>query len=950
VRGARRKGTEELLERDAERAEIGEVVRRCAGGAGRLLALLGPAGIGKTRLLEELSSRASDAGLAVLSARCGELERDYPLGVARQLFEPALMAADEPARTSLLSGPAALAEPLLLGVPAADPPGDPALATLHAFYWLVSNLAEERPIALVVDDVHWADSASLRALLYLSRRLDELPALIAVAGRPAEPGGEAELLPRLFAEPRVHAVWPLPLSAAAVTTIVRRTVARDADDGFCRACWRATGGNPYLLRELMAELESADVGRGEPDAGRVPRFGPRRVAHGVLLRVARLSEAAPALAQAVAVLGRGATLPHASELAGLTPGDAAVIADELAAADILVAGHPLSFVHPVVRTAIYNDFPPAQRARLHARAARMLAGEGEPPDVVATHLMASEPWGDSWVVERLREAASVATSRGAPEAAIEVLRRALAEPPTPEARPGLLRELGLAESRAFLPTAIERLQEAQSFEQTPQGRATVGLDLGRAHLLAGRLADAVETFESAIRELDGRDPDLALRLEAALLETTRMDVAANATVAERLECFRHRVHAAGAGAGARAIAANLAFEDVRAGSSAARVKEEALRALGDGRLIAEETAEAPVFYFAASALILSDDFSAAERALGEAAADARRRGSVVALAGVLCWRSLCAYRRGDLDGAEADARESLDVSRMLEQANFPNAVAALMNVLIDRDDPAGAEDALTRSEFTEDALRSVTFNILLNARGRLRVAQGQVDAVEDFLSCGRRQLEWGAPNPAMLAWRSNAALALHDAGEHDQALALAREEVERARRFGAPRALGIGLRCLGLCEGNEQGLAALGEAVEMLRRSPARLELGRALGSRGAALRRAGRLSDARALLREALDIAHRCGASALERETLGELSIAGIRPRRTALSGVEALTASERRIAELATRQQNREIAQALFVSPRTVEGHLTSVYGKLGITSRGELAAALILGGAAT
>jgi len=124
--------SEELLERDAERAEIGEVVLRCGGGeSGSLLALEGPAGIGKTRLLEEVRVHARRAGLMVLSARYGELERDHPLGVARQLFEGPLMAAGEAARASLLSGPAGLAAPLLTGVPAVDPPGDPVLAMLQ---------------------------------------------------------------------------------------------------------------------------------------------------------------------------------------------------------------------------------------------------------------------------------------------------------------------------------------------------------------------------------------------------------------------------------------------------------------------------------------------------------------------------------------------------------------------------------------------------------------------------------------------------------------------------------------------------------------------------------------------------------------------------------------------------------------------------------------------------
>jgi DNA-binding CsgD family transcriptional regulator len=196
----------------------------------------------------------------------------------------------------------------------------------------------------------------------------------------------------------------------------------------------------------------------------------------------------------------------------------------------------------------------------------------------------------------------------------------------------------------------------------------------------------------------------------------------------------------------------------------------------------------------------------------------------------------------------------------------------------------------------------------------------------------------------VVPWRSAAATAYAALGNVGEARKLASEEVELARSFGAPRAIGIALDAAGLVEGKERGIALLSEAVEVLESSGADLEHARALTDLGAALRRSNRRKDARAPLRRGLDIAHRCGGQALAERAREELLATGARPRRLVLTGVDALTASERRVAELATKGlTNREIAQSLFVTPRTVEVHLSHAYAKLEIASRAELAGAL-------
>jgi DNA-binding CsgD family transcriptional regulator len=216
--------------------------------------------------------------------------------------------------------------------------------------------------------------------------------------------------------------------------------------------------------------------------------------------------------------------------------------------------------------------------------------------------------------------------------------------------------------------------------------------------------------------------------------------------------------------------------------------------------------------------------------------------------------------------------------------------------------------------------------------------------LELMLDAGRRFEAVGGRNPAFMPWRSQAALALLQLERPDEAAPLAREELELARVWGAPRALGAALRAVGLVEGGERGLVLLREAVELLSDSPAKLEQAKARTELGAALRRGNQRAKAREQLRRAVELATICGATPLAARAESELLATGARPRRIALSGLESLTPSERRVAELAAQgPTNREIAQALFVTPKTVEVHLSSVYRKLGISSRSQLGRAL-------
>jgi DNA-binding NarL/FixJ family response regulator len=273
------------------------------------------------------------------------------------------------------------------------------------------------------------------------------------------------------------------------------------------------------------------------------------------------------------------------------------------------------------------------------------------------------------------------------------------------------------------------------------------------------------------------------------------------------------------------------------------------------------------------------------------------------------------------------------------------ATGLVVPAMLDAGDISGAHALLAEHGLLGELPPLLPFNVTRLARGCLHAAAGNHEkAASELLAVGDLATRWGIRNPAMLPWRSTAALSLGALGDLDAAGRLAAEEIELARRWGSKRSEGIALRAAGLVARGERGIDLLTEAVATLRASPAQLELARALADLGAALRRAGARAQARDLLRESLDLAHTLGGHVIATRAREELVTAGGRPRRDARHGRDALTPSELRVVELAAAgRTNRQIAQALFVTKRTVENHLTSAYAKLGICARYELATSL-------
>jgi DNA-binding CsgD family transcriptional regulator len=935
---------DELLERDSELASFAAVAELARSGSGSLLVIEGPAGIGKTRLIEAALVHGDSAGLETASAKGSELEREFPFGVARQLLEPLVASIPVKDRPEVLAGPASLGASALSDLrPESSPTTEASYATLHGLYWLTASIAARRPLLIAVDDAHWSDAPSLRFLAYLVKRIEGVPASILLATRSAEPGAEVVLLEEIASDSAAKLLRPLPLSEAAVGEQVRSSLSQDADESFCSACHRASGGNPFLLRELLRALAEEEVSATADQTGRVSDVAPDTVARSVLRRLGRLPEPATTLARAVAVLGDRAELQLAAQLADLDDLSAAEIADELARIDILQPGRPLAFSHPIVRAAVYSSWPRADRARAHRRAAQLLVERGGDLDRVATHLLATEAADDRWTLDVLREAGRAAVARGAPEIGATYLERALSERLTDNERADFLVELGAAEVAARPPPAgIEHMRQALALATDDRKRALISLELGRALFAMVDFPAAAEVLEQALSELGGEHRELAERLEALLITACATSLRTVPRAHKRLASLLRDAEAGKLTdpslLATVAVFATCLREPAAGGAKLAR------DALAGGRLVADQDMVA--LPFAACALMFADELDAALAVWEDALATARRSGSVAMFVFASAFRSQAAWRIGSIPTAEADARAALGVGAVREaQFGLPFVVGVLVDALVERGELEAAAQTLTESGVEGPLPELLHLNFVLDSRGRLRLAQGRArEALDDFQECGRREQGWGMRNPGSVTWRSSAALALSSLGDSERALELALEEVELARRFEVPRALGIALRATGLIEGGEGGIARLRDAVEVLEGSPAALERARALTDLGAAVRRSGMRSEARPLLRRGLDLAQRCGATATAERALAELLATGARPRRTALTGVDALTASERRVAEMAAEGlTNREIAQALFVTEKTVEWHLGQAYRKLEISSRSELAGAL-------
>ena len=923
-----------LYERDAELDLLRSAWTQAATGRGGLVMVEGAAGNGKSALLALAADQAAASGLRVQRARGSELERGLAFGVIRQLFQTVVAAATPAERVGLLGGAAAPARRVLgldysQGGPAPGPDG--GFGALHGLYWLVTNLSQAAPMMLAVDDLHWADPSSVRALAYLARRIADLPIALVVALRTDEPGAPAALLDALRTEPAAVRITLGALGLFAVTGIVRGSVP-EADPALCSACWSASAGNPFYLSELLTTMTAGgqQATASAVDGVALPTLGER-----VISRIARIGPEAVALARAAAVLD-GGRLADAAILAGLAEQAAAAAAARLRRIEVLARVDPAAFVHPLVRRSVYETLSVTERDAAHRAAAVRLRQAGATPELIAAHLAAVRPARQPGVTAALREAACGAMRRAAPETAMRWLERALREAAPEPSRAVLLRELGSIELACRSPAAITHLREALDLTPDPVQRGRIALGLAEIQAAAGQWQAALAAVTDALARLGDRDPGLITDLETL----RAVAQASDPRLVPAFDADRDRLRqlARGGSWSARALATLLGCVAVLRGEDLADARRLVEHGLRDGRLFAEHDAGGWASAQALTALIYLDADGRALEVAEDLAAAARRQGALFGTLSAIAYRGWVSARRGDLVAAEADLRTGLEFSVQNEMPMlFVHAALHLQDAILERPSLEDVAAFVESVELGADFMATMTGATLLLNRGRLRRARGEREAAAaDLRACGQilTPLRVGPPS---LFWRSELALALP--GEaRDEAVALVTEEVRLAAATGLPRPHGVALRNAGLVLDGDRGLACLRESVARLEGSAARLEHARALVEYGAALRRRGQRGQAREPLAAAMELAHRCGAERLVTRAREELRVAGARPRRIRRSGVDALTASELRTARLVARgRSNAEVAQELFVSLKTVETHLSHVYAKLGLAGSG-------------
>lgn len=531
----------------------------------------------------------------------------------------------------------------------------------------------------------------------------------------------------------------------------------------------------------------------------------------------------------------------------------------------------------------------------------------------------------------LRAAASNAAERGAPAASIAYLRRALEEPPADIERGPVLCDLGRLEITQDEAVGQVHLLEVLETPGDSAVRAQAAIWLSRAALTWGRPEWAATTLQAIDDQLAAADAERALELEAEALTLVRLELSLRRLVEERLARFERR--AAGHPRYEAIARIHAASERMLRGEPAVEVADEIEVALAAG-----PPADPYTFGMAIDMLVRTERDDAAGRWLDLAIDAARAYGLGLRLAGLHTQRALLELGRGAVGEAEVDLQTAL---RLAGERHFmlPRIVALAIHVALERGE---IETAVEVAERYGDPLarERLLVDEYLVSRGRLSIARGDLrDGVANLLRCGELLDSYGIVRST--DWRSDAARAFADLGDGERAKRLAREGMAAARAFGAPRALARSLRAAGRVIGGDEGLELLEEAVLVVRPSPARLEAAYALADLGAELAERRRRREGREALRLALEIAQKCGATALAERVRGDLGAGGGRPPRLELTGVEALTPAERKVCDLAAAElTNRQIAQTLFVTEKTVELHLTSAYRKLGIRSRFQLA----------
>ncbi|XVQ06654.1 helix-turn-helix transcriptional regulator [Spirillospora sp. CA-255316] len=911
------------MERYEQTLQLDRLLSDCLARRGRVALLEGPIGTGRTALLRDLAERAARSGFRCLRASCSPAERALPHGVLGQLLR-GMPKPDGPDRPDDRVG--RFLEELAPAAdgPDADPGSPRTVQTHHELSLALLELAEREPLLIVVDDLRHADVPSLHFLLHLVRRLGSARVLVALADEASPRPPHLRFLAELARRPELCRLRLGPLSPAGTARAAAGRLGSASPD-----LYEVSGGNPLLLDALVEDVQVAG--------------GPRAEGYGlaVLSCLYRGEPATLAVARALAILGEKAEPAELRRLASLTPEEAGSALDVLNAAEILDRGR---FRHPVARTAVLDDLTTAERSQLYRRAARLLHDRGVPARRVARHLLEADHAEEPWAPAVLSEAAEHALLDDQAEEAARFLRLAHRSLSDEGERAAVRVRLACAEWQTDPSTAARHLAPLVTAALAGRLGLADGLVLVGQLLWFGRGEEAVRVLDRVradARPEAGGPRDVEVWLAYAhppLARGRRTPVLA----AER------RFAVPAPGGDPQLHAAAILADGLTRGRSG-EVVDRAEQVLRDLPLHLRNpwTLEAALLAVQAALRAGRLDVASAWRdrpSTGENGDGGRDGGGGAGTRAAFfsAAQAEVALRMGDLSGALREARSAL--ARLTPKAwgvavGYPVGTLVLAATRAGEHDEAAKHLALSVPEAMFQTRHGLYY---LYARGHHYLAAGHAHAaLADFLACGELVRSWGLDTAGPVPWRTDAAEAWLRLGNRDQARRLIRDQLSRTDGRGPA------LRLLAAASPVGRRVPLLTEAVDLAEASGDRYEQARVLADLSR-VHAVGNRRRARLLLRQALHVANMCGMRPLAQELLSvQADLGGAESMANGLDGIASLTDSEHRVASLAVLgHTNREIAAKLYITPSTVEQHLTRVYRKLGIRRRKDLPADLWAG----
>ncbi|MFC3450221.1 AAA family ATPase [Amycolatopsis speibonae] len=900
-----------MIERTDQLAAIAGAVAEARAGSGQFVVVRGGLGAGRSALLHAAGEEAAARGVRVVRAAATPLERGVAHGVAWLLLEPLLEAGR---RGELLAAVRADSE-----FPA-DPP-DPRRAhlVLHELLGLFTEMVRDTgPVALLVDDLQWADAASARWLAYLAKRMSRLRVLVVATLLEGDDSAD-DVVVKDIARTAARTVHATPLSAAGVRAYLTARCGAEPAPEFADACYARTGGSPMLLDALVNTM----LGHGlRPVAAAATELAALRPSPAAA-RLNRCLRAQPddvrAVAKAMAALGEETESGVLAELADLDSPDFDAALRALRRLGLVEAPADglLRFAGEMAGDLVADQLSAEDQDRLHLRAANVLYRNGRPVEQIGRQLLATVAEPEPWAADVLRTAASAALANSSPQTAAQYLQHALAHPGADRAE--LLVDLAAVERGYDLPAAHRHLHQALGLMRDPVDRAFA---LGLLPVVAGVrfAADArrLRQVLAELREVPGPDAaDAALRMEARLRYHERGVPGAGDAAADRLAELGPAP--AQDSSAQRELVAVLLYLMTVAGAAPRESIVDLAR-----QVLEREPGSPEQMYTTLPLTVLvlaaADSLDGVDSWLAAACGSAADPDlpTLVAWAG----QALVASATGLLGVARDRAQAVLTSAGPSRVGITMTAMRVLAEIAMEQRDQTLARLIVDNLEVDHDPwLRSLAYGTLALTEAN------HTAAAEYFLDCVHQLERFG--NRVLLPLRCQIALLLAATDDPKRAEAVAQGEVERALSWGAPSSVGRALRIRAtLLDRDEDAVPVLREAAETLARSGDRLELARTLvllGERGTG-------PDARERLQEGRSLAAGCGASWLTGSAEPSDQQDGL------------LTATEQRVVELAVSgRRNRDIAELLEVTVRAVEKHLTSSYRKLGITGRAQLAAAM-------